>query len=277
MRKALYITGGIVLLTLLTMCMGIDTPLTFVLLPVLWLAFGWIGYVGRTVPQVRLNPDALALGIVALIISAALLHTSAAWLWNALNPGRRWRAKWTLAVLSLIVVTFSAGICAVAITHQTLWLVRDPRPWFTLGMGRANRVKCASNLRQIGQGIALYLNDHPGPHPDSFAPLIESADINPEVFICPSSNEDRATGNNLQEVLAEFQRPGHLSYVYTAAGLPQNLPSDTVIACEPPNNHEGDGGHVLFADGHVEWFDAKGLASIISIAATQPATRPAAP
>lgn len=271
MRKALYITGGIVLLTILTMCMGIDTPLTFVLLPVLWLAFGWIGYVGRTFPQVRINPDAVALGIVALIISAALLHTSAAWLWNALNPGRRWRTKWTAAILALIVVTFSAGICAVAITHQTLWLVRDPRPMFAQGSERGNRVKCASNLRQIGQGIAVYLNDHPGPHPDSFASLIKFADIHPEVFTCPSSNDDRATGNNLQEVLAEFQRPGHCSYIYTAAARPRNIPSDTVIAYESPGNHEEDGGNVLFADGHVEWFDAKVLASIISSAATRPA------
>src|ERR1700722_218760 len=29
----------------------------------------------------------------------------------------------------------------------------------------ANRVKCASNLRQIGQAILLYSNDNKGPYP----------------------------------------------------------------------------------------------------------------
>jgi len=29
----------------------------------------------------------------------------------------------------------------------------------------ANRVKCASNLRQIGQAILLYSNDNNGPYP----------------------------------------------------------------------------------------------------------------
>src|ERR1700676_1005241 len=32
----------------------------------------------------------------------------------------------------------------------------------------ANRVKCASNLRQIGQAILLYTNDSKGPYPRTF-------------------------------------------------------------------------------------------------------------
>src|SRR5688572_31610046 len=30
---------------------------------------------------------------------------------------------------------------------------------------RANRVKCASNLRQVGQGLMLYANDNKGAYP----------------------------------------------------------------------------------------------------------------
>jgi len=89
----------------------------------------------------------------------------------------------------------------------------------------ANRVKCASNLRQIGQAILLYANENKGAYPrtftsiaatvtptwgtgagsDPFAPtgisandvtgalylLLRTQDITAEVFTCPSSNAEK--------------------------------------------------------------------------------------
>jgi len=91
----------------------------------------------------------------------------------------------------------------------------------------ANRVKCASNLRQIGQAILLYANDNKGAYPrtlyaagsaatwatgtyaapqDPFASgatesyndvsaalflLLRAGDITSEVFTCPSSNASK--------------------------------------------------------------------------------------
>jgi prepilin-type N-terminal cleavage/methylation domain-containing protein/prepilin-type processing-associated H-X9-DG protein len=93
----------------------------------------------------------------------------------------------------------------------------------------ANRVKCGSNLRQIGQAILLYSNENKGNYPrtmyvpanqatsyydttnggsamDPFNPanfnagnaiqpaiflLIRTQDITPEVFVCPSSNAEK--------------------------------------------------------------------------------------
>jgi prepilin-type N-terminal cleavage/methylation domain-containing protein/prepilin-type processing-associated H-X9-DG protein len=93
----------------------------------------------------------------------------------------------------------------------------------------ANRVKCGSNMRQIGQAILLYANENKGDYPrtiytpnngvvykvdgsnggatrDPFQPpgstnindigqaiflLIRTQDITPEVFVCPSSNYEK--------------------------------------------------------------------------------------
>jgi len=92
----------------------------------------------------------------------------------------------------------------------------------------ANRIKCASNLRQIGQALLLYSNDNKGAYPRAlvstatgvpFTPtwgtgatnsdpfltngpsandvtaalylLLRTQDITPEVFICPSSNAEK--------------------------------------------------------------------------------------
>jgi prepilin-type N-terminal cleavage/methylation domain-containing protein/prepilin-type processing-associated H-X9-DG protein len=91
----------------------------------------------------------------------------------------------------------------------------------------ANRVKCSSNLRQIGQAILMYSNDAKGPYPrtnyttvsgaatptwgtfptgsDPFLPggptnndvsaalylLLRTQDITSEVFTCPSANAEK--------------------------------------------------------------------------------------
>jgi len=97
----------------------------------------------------------------------------------------------------------------------------------------ANRVKCGSNMRQIGQAILLYANENKGNYPrtryvpgagitttvtgtydavnnanprDPFIDnqtdndviksiflLIRTQDITPEVFVCPSSNDEKDT------------------------------------------------------------------------------------
>jgi prepilin-type N-terminal cleavage/methylation domain-containing protein len=188
---------------------------------------------------------------------------------------------------------------------------------------RANRVKCSSNLRQIGQGLLLYANDNKGIYPrtpadtsgsytnftqggtsastDPFGTtgptkndvtaamflLVRNADINPEVFVCPSSNAEKDTLNNKPpNQRCNFYGPNNLSYSFanpypndTAIGLGYklngNVPADFAVAGDRNDgdavttvnsasaaseqkkinskNHEGDGQNVLFNDGHCEW------------------------
>jgi len=188
---------------------------------------------------------------------------------------------------------------------------------------RANRVKCSSNLRQIGQGLLLYANDNKGIYPrtpattagtyNAFTPttaqgtdpfgttgapsindvtaalflLVRNADINPEVFVCPSSNAEKDTLNSKPaNQRVNFTTSNNLSYSYAnpypsdaAVGLGYklngNVPADFAIAGDRNDgdqlpavksnsaaseqkkinskNHEGDGQNVLFNDGHCEW------------------------
>jgi prepilin-type N-terminal cleavage/methylation domain-containing protein len=189
---------------------------------------------------------------------------------------------------------------------------------------RANRVKCASNLRQVGQGLMLYANDNKGAyprtiykigtapksftHPEAVDPysgtprpddnditaalfmLIRNADLNPEVFNCPSSNQEKDSLNNLPATSrSNFTHESNLSYSYahpypnqTAVSqgykLHSGVVADLAIAAdrnEPDptwttnrrfdeaqskirlgnsSNHEREGQNVMFNDGHVEWF-----------------------
>ena len=118
--------------------------------------------------------------------------------------------------------------------------------------GRRERIKCASNLRQIGQALLLYSNDNRGPYPrtkydmdkadhptfftgidnkDPFAKecpqvndvsaalflLLRTEDITSQVFLCPSSDalaDKFGGGRHTALDQSNFSSPDNLSYSY---------------------------------------------------------------
>ena len=117
---------------------------------------------------------------------------------------------------SLVELLVVIGIIALLISIML--------PSLCASKERANRVKCASNLRQIGVGMRLYANDNKGQfprtvmntagnlvaftRPDATDPfgdarpdnndvtaalflLVRNADLSPDVFLCPSSDGER--------------------------------------------------------------------------------------
>jgi hypothetical protein len=128
----------------------------------------------------------------------------------------------------------------------------------SLGRAResANRVKCASNLRQIGQAAFLYANDHGGQLPPDLATILQTQDITAEVFVCASSNVDKATGATTQQVVASMLAGDHLSYAWAGTGLTTAAPADVVLAFDlerhvPKDSETTTGINVLLMDGSV--------------------------
>jgi len=146
---------------------------------------------------------------------------------------------------------------------------------------RANRVKCASNLKQIGMGLMLYANDNRGQFPPKFELLITNADLNPEVFVCPSSNDETAIGPTTQAMLAEFAKKEHCSYIYLGSGKTSAVPATYILAYEKPENHDGEGMNILYGDGTVSWVTKPEMTRLLSELQSghnppRPATQPSA-
>ncbi len=125
--------------------------------------------------------------------------------------------------------------------------------------------KCASNLRQIGEGILLYANDHQGQYPDSFGTILLNEDIRPDVFVCPDSADEPATGATTQTTAANLTTGGHLSYIYLGSGMNSaTVPANAVVAYEPLSNHGNSRMNVLMGDGTVDFLKPSAAASVLS-------------
>ena len=157
----------------------------------------------------------------------------------------------------IVVAVIASLVGAVLLTEVLIPSGLRSRPM-------AARVWCASNMRQIGQAIAMYANDHNGQFPDDLKTVLENEDVTSAVFVCPESNDQPAVGSTTQATAAALLQPGHLSYSYLGKGLTtQTVTNDTVILYEPLANHASKGMNAMFGDFHVEWLPAADAAAIL--------------
>ena len=126
-------------------------------------------------------------------------------------------------------------------------------PAMTRAREQANRVKSASNLRQIGLGMMLYANENRGRYPGDLGTLI-TMDVHPIVFVSPLSGKavpPNILNGNVEQKKAWVNQ--NADYVYLGGTAKSSDPADVIVAYEKPEVTHGQGTNVLFADGRVEW------------------------
>lgn len=190
---------------------------------------------------------------IPIVAPLAAVVTGIVGLVKANRPGVGGRG-FAIAGLVLGLTGFFISTMLIAILLPSLNRARE----------QANRIKCASNLRQVGQAIQIYANENKGQFPDTIDQLMLTGDLGPEALVCPTSNDTIAPGTTPHEHVASLATPGHLSYVYVGKGLTYRAGADVVVAYEPPANHRNDGMNVLYADGHVDWVGRNVAPKVIS-------------
>ena len=99
----------------------------------------------------------------------------------------------------------------------------------------------------------MYAAENAGRHPPDFATLLLTQDLTAEVFICSSSQGERAPGATPQEQAKQLSDPLHQTYAFVAPGLDPKASPDALVAYDLGDPHTGHGVNALFADGHVEF------------------------
>jgi Protein of unknown function (DUF1559) len=136
----------------------------FVIWPLEMLFFlvaGWVFFLVRVGPQITLNIGSLLTGVLALMLFGISMHLALGWVYRATTPAgegslRRWRLLRTAGLASLVLLAFAAGIAAIGVVHQIVWLVLEPGPLTKGGREVAARIKSQNNMKLV----ALALHNH---------------------------------------------------------------------------------------------------------------------
>lgn len=115
------------MLTLIVvLCLAIIGGGTYLFTGLFHLVAGWVFYVVETWPRVQIQWAGVATFVVGITILLVLAQSFCRWL----APESQWRWSWTVKCLAIILLAFTAGICAVGIVHQVGWLATSKEPIF---------------------------------------------------------------------------------------------------------------------------------------------------
>lgn len=141
-----------------------------------------------------------------------------------------------------------AGIStsAAALVLGPIILVSIFLPSLSRARELSKRTVCAANMRRIGQAMYIYAQSEPDyAFPDDITRLVTNGLVTPTQFMCPSAP------------------PGTQCYYYVPGSAANSAPG-IVLMYENPSIHMGEGGNVLYQDGHVRFEKTPALQSIVN-------------
>ncbi len=113
------------------------------------ILIGWIPFLGRVLPEAEPDAPSVLVGALALLLFTAVVHGFGR---MRNRTVRKWRVRWTIAVVLGVLLLFTAGISLVGITHQIAWLSTSEQPMVGEGLKRRDQY----GTKMMGMGLANY-------------------------------------------------------------------------------------------------------------------------
>lgn len=130
------------------------------------LMFGWIPFLIEKFPQITPNWEGLAMALTSLAFLVFGGHWFLRWLYNhwgdsqASDFQKSWPIRWTLGLVALLVLFFSASIGFIGATHQTAWMIGANTSMTKSSWGGGYNSYAKSNLHNVYLACKAYWADH---------------------------------------------------------------------------------------------------------------------
>ncbi len=128
-----------------------------------------------------------------------------------------------------------AGICLAGIMMLILIPAAMLLPALSQAKGKATRISCVSNLKQIGLGARIYSNDNKDVFPPDFLSMSNEL-ASPKILVCPEDPKHTAASS-----WAQFDPRKNISYEYLKPGIAESNALNQVIFRCPIHNNIGMG------------------------------------
>jgi uncharacterized protein DUF4190 len=121
----------------------------------------------------------------------------------------------------------------------------------SIGVARdtANRIKSATNLRQIDLAIKNYANNNNGDYPQDLGTLYQDQNLDLHLFVCPGTGTTPPVSMTVDQAVQWVNM--NSDYVYMGAGLKSPVMSGVLVMYEKDSDHANRGDNVLYGDGRV--------------------------
>jgi hypothetical protein len=98
------------------------------------LGYGWMPFLARNLREVSVQPGSMITGVVFVALLIAAIHGCGSSHCRAVSAksavARRWRFRWTLAVLGVVVVMFVAGLSTIGLARHLGWMLSSTDPTY---------------------------------------------------------------------------------------------------------------------------------------------------
>ncbi len=140
----------VLVLPFLACLLSLMPMLEFMFASVVLLAIGWVFFLVRVVPQLTVDWGMLLTGVMCLWLVGVGMHGLGRWAYHESKElvFQPWRLRWSIAIVSVTILAFVAGIAMVGVAHQTAWLFSSPEPITDTGFP-VSSIESQTHLRQI--------------------------------------------------------------------------------------------------------------------------------